>query len=363
MAARGADGHGRMAAPELKRCDDAGPPRLTPDPMTKRITKELIFSYLAGKATALQKQQLDTWASQPENGEQFYAWLDEWERTHAEYLADVEPHLAAFRTFTTTRQRSGPEFEAVLLRPVHRRNWVRWAAAGVVLALLAAGAWHQRDAWYYEVYRTTYNQTRTFRLPDGSQVVLNANSLLRRVRHHWGKGTRQVYLEGEAAFSVVHTSSQQPFIVRTAHQLEVVVLGTEFSVFARPRVSKVALQRGRVRLAYRGDGGPRQLTLKPGDVMTLDAAGRARLQITPHPDVHTAWKSQRVVFEETSLAEIRSLFSENYGLQLEIPDTATARRTLSGAFTASDADELLRTVTDALGMGYRREGTVVYLTP
>lgn len=331
--------------------------------MNATITKEIIFTYLAGQATALQKQQLDAWAGQPENEEQFYRWLDEWERTHAQYSADVEPHLTAFRAFAQTQERISAVAEPTALRPVRPHPWVRWAAAATVLLALALGAWLLRDGWFYEIHRTAYNQTRSLRLSDGSQVVLNANSALRLPRYGFGSRTREVYLDGEAEFSVVHTQTHQPFVVKTARALDVVVLGTEFTVFSRPRASKVVLKRGKVRLNYEVRSERRQLTLKPGDVMTLDPEGRARLQTTRRPETHSAWKARRVVFEETPLAEIAEVFEENYGIHLEIPDADMARLTLSGAFTASDADELIRTVTDALGLGYRREGSTIYLTP
>lgn len=331
--------------------------------MNATITKDVIFSYLAGQATALQKQQIDAWAGQPEHEEQFYRWLDEWERTRAQYPADVEPHLTAFRAFTQTEEPIRAVAEPVTLRPTRWRVGMRWAAAATVLLALALGAWLLRDGWFYEIHRTAYNQTRSLRLPDGSHVVLNANSTLRLPRLGFGNRTREVYLDGEAEFSVVHTQTDQPFVVKTARDLDVVVLGTEFTVFSRPRASKVVLKRGKVRLNYEVRSERRQLTLKPGDVMTLDPEGRARLQTTRRPETHSAWKDHRVVFEETPLLEIAQVFEETYGIHLEIPDAEMARLTLSGAFTASDADELIRTVTDALGLGFRREGATIYLTP
>jgi len=331
--------------------------------MNATLTKDLIFSYLAGQATALQKQQIDAWAGQPENEEQFYRWLDEWERTRAQYPADVEPHLAAFRAFARTEERVGLGTEPDALLPTRRRGWTRWAAAATVLLAVAIGAWLLRDGWFYELHRTAYNQTRSLQLPDGSRVTLNANSLLRLPRFGFGPHTREVYLDGEAEFSVVHTPTHQPFVVKTARALDVIVLGTEFTVFSRPRASKVVLKRGKVRLNYEVRNEARQLTLKPGDVMTLDPDGHARLQTTRRPETHSAWKDHRVVFEETPLSEIALIFEETYGLHLEIPDAGMARLTLSGAFTASDDAELIRTVTDALGLGYRREGRTIYLTP
>jgi ferric-dicitrate binding protein FerR (iron transport regulator) len=336
--------------------------------MNPSITKDLLFAYFAGHASALQKRMIDAWATEPEAEEQFYRWLDEWERLHPQYQTDLTPRLHQFQTFArpTNRRPEGTAPSTIAppstaARSVRRMTRWRWAAAAS-LGLLLAGGWFWERGWY-RTYQTTYNETRSILLPDGSRAVLNANSSLRLPRYGFGSRTRRVRLDGEAEFSVVHTATHQPFVVSTARDLNVVVLGTEFTVFSRPRASQVVLKQGKVRLRYETETGARQLTLRPGDVMTLAPDGRVRLQTTRQPETYSAWKDRRVVFEKTSLSEIANLLEENYGLHVEIPDPEMARLTLSGAFTARRADELLRTVTDALGLGYRREGDTVYLTP
>lgn len=329
--------------------------------MKGNLTREVLFDYFAGNASALQKQRIDEWVKQPEAEETFYRWLDEWELTHAQYRAEVGPHLAKFHAGIPTGQSAPPPQRSTFGEtrfPIWRLRWVMAACGLLLLGVLGLS----RNAWLYRRYQTAYNETRSLVLSDGSRVTLNANSTLRTPRFGFGDHTRNVYLDGEAEFSVAHTPTHQPFVVKTARDLDVVVLGTEFTVFARPRASKVVLKQGKVRLNYRvGDVG-RHLTMKPGDVMTLDRQGHARLQTTRQPENYSAWKERRVVLEETSLADLASLFEENYGIHLAIPDAEMARLTLSGSFTASDADELIRTVTDALGLAYRREADTIYLT-
>lgn len=329
--------------------------------MNGNLTREVLFDYFAGNASALQKQRIDEWVKQPEAEETFYRWLDEWELTHAQYRAEVTPHLERFHAGVRHRPPGSPRQRGVFRKTLRYPRWLRrTAAAGGVLLLALLGVY--RNAWLYQQYETSYNQTRSVLLSDGSRVTLNANSLLRIPRLGFGNQTRRVYLEGEAEFTVAHTATHRPFVVKTARELDVLVLGTEFTVFARPRASKVVLKRGKVRLRYRVGNVGRHLTLKPGDVMTLDPKGHARLQTTRQPEKYSAWKERRVILEETSLTELASLFEENYGIHLEIPDAQMGALTLSGSFTASDADELIRTVTDALGIAYRREANTIYLT-
>ncbi|HEX8529915.1 MAG TPA: FecR domain-containing protein, partial [Cytophagales bacterium] len=110
----------------------------------------------------------------------------------------MQAHLdGVYATLEEPRQRP--------LQRVDRRpsRWLGWAAAAVALVLLAAGAWYRIERPAGEAqYATGYGQTRTVTLPDGSRVLLNANSQL-RTPARWPAGARrEVWLEGEAFFQV-----------------------------------------------------------------------------------------------------------------------------------------------------------------
>jgi ferric-dicitrate binding protein FerR (iron transport regulator) len=67
-------------------------------------------------------------------------------------------------------------------------------------------------------------------LPDNSTVILNANSSLRYQENWEAELLREVWVDGEAFFSVVHTHNHQRFRVNVTDDLKVEVLGTEFNV-------------------------------------------------------------------------------------------------------------------------------------
>ena len=113
----------------------------------------------------------------------------------------------------------------------------RILAAAAALALLVVSSFlllrnkeSKEIAW--KTYQTEYGQTLRQHLPDGTSVVLNANSTL-SVPSDWQAGTsRQVKLVGEAFFEVKHTESNDKFIVETEKGV-VTVLGTKFNVQER----------------------------------------------------------------------------------------------------------------------------------
>ena len=83
----------------------------------------------------------------------------------------------------------------------------RWYAAAAVLLLgLTATFFTLRNTQYnplLQSYATNFGQTEKITLPDGSSVLLGANSQLHYHRNWTDQKPRLVMLEGEAYFSVV----------------------------------------------------------------------------------------------------------------------------------------------------------------
>lgn len=328
--------------------------------MKMHITKEMLFNYFAGRATVFQKQMVEEWAQNDENRELFYAYLAMWESEHPQYMADANAALARHQERVGGYQVQRQEVETLELSPRRLPLWF-WAAASVVLILLV-GSWLFRDAIQYQNYHTTYGQTQRLTLTDGSQVVLNANSSLRVPRFGFGHQTREVYLTGEANFSVTHLPNHQKFIVKTGQEFDVVVLGTEFVVNTRPKVAKVVLSKGKVQLRYQEGNKQKQIVMKPGDLVTLREGGKVNLHQTQAPQNYAAWQDNRFVFEETTLQEVAQLFKDNFGVTVEIPETELAQWTLTGSFTAHNAEELLETLTEAANLSYQKEGKKIIIT-
>lgn len=334
--------------------------------MKDSINKELIFNYFSGNATAFEKDLIDRWSADPHAREQLFIWLMEWENQNIQYNADVDSAITRhfsrldedFVGLETEVERS--DRRPALVLPVNGRSWL--VAAAIALILLSGG-WLARDYVRYEIYSTSFGQIQRLVLPDGSKVVLNANSTLRIPRFGFGKTTREVYMTGEADFSITHTANHQKFIVHTEKNFDVEVLGTEFNVYARPRRSRVVLNKGKVKLHYLKGSETDQIVMRPGDLVTFDAPGHASVTKTANPANYSAWKAHRFVFENESLREICNLFEDNFGLEIRIPDSTLAAQTVSGSFTALNAEELFEILADDSGLSYSRseDGKVITL--
>lgn len=332
--------------------------------MKESINKELIFNYFSGNATALEKDLIDRWSADPQAREQLFIWLMEWENQNIQYNADVEHAIT--RHFSRIEQQPvevEEEHNAARRAFTLRKRGKFWLIAAAVTLVLLTGGWLARDHVRYEIYTTGFGQIQRLVLSDGSKVVLNANSTLRVPRFGFGKTSREVYMTGEADFSITHTITHEKFIVHTEKNFDVEVLGTEFNVYARPKRSRVVLNKGKVKLHYLKGSEKDQIVMRPGDLVSFDAPGRASIRKIPNPANYSAWKAHRFVFENESLREICDLFEDNFGLEIRIPDSTLAAQTISGSFTALNAEELFEILADDSGLSYSRseDGKVITL--
>lgn len=332
--------------------------------MESEVNKELIFSHFARKISPLQRELITNWLREKPNEEKYYEWLEEWENRNPQYLTQTEKATEQYATFLTdnphtedTRPTNVPTSLSVS-RSWNSPFWV--VAASIVLVVSVAGLLF-RSQLIYQTYTTTFGETRSIKLADGSSVRLNANSSLQVPRWGFGSSTREVVLAGEADFSVTHTPDDQKFVVKTAKDFEVVVLGTEFTVFARKRGARVILNKGKVQLHYQENKIAKRITMKPGDLVTLDPENHIALKTLKQPQLYLAGEANRFVFEETTLEEVAYRLQENYGLQVDIKNRDLAERVLMGSFQADNVDQLLQSISELLDVNVVRQGNHVQI--
>ncbi|QIP13256.1 DUF4974 domain-containing protein [Spirosoma aureum] len=345
------------------------------------VNKAVLFDYFSGRVSPLQKKSVESWLSVSGNLELYYQWLHEWElnrlQTNANWQHAYE-RTSMRITDTSAVDQQENEQPPANWRSGRAMQWINhvWLAAASIMLIIGLAGWLFRDVLLYQTIRTGFGETKSVALPDGSVVTLNANSSLRFPRWFdtpigFGKLTimtddshqnqRTVELTGEADFSVRHLPNHQRFVVVTPKGLNVIVLGTQFTVFSRERATRVALRSGRVQLTTQQKNEP-PLIMRPGDLVTLNRQGRLALTRITHPEAMASWKDHRFVFEQTPLREIADMLHENYGLAVTIENSELAGRTISGSFTARNANEVLQLIAQLLQINYIRENNRVSFT-
>ena len=318
----------------------------------KDTIKELLLNYFKGSASVIQKKWIDDWVNESlANEEVFYTYLEEWERKNPQYLTDTEQALLTFRN----KSESDPSPGNILLlapKPQKWRSFKLFLVASVTLfGLLFLGTFERLTV---KTYRTGYGEMATVTLYDGTVVYLNANSQLKTPRFAFLSNSREVELSGEASFNVTHDSKNK-FIVQTMNGLDVVVHGTEFTVYNRRHSTEVQLKSGKVELIKYSPTGQESVVMKPGEKVRMEDDGILQKEKVKAPEEFASWKQYRYVFDQTSLADIASLISDNYGVEVEISGDSIGKLTLSGSFRSEDAEEFADAVAQVLGISMEIE--------
>ncbi len=332
-------------------------------PMYAEINREFIFTYLSGKSSALQKQMVDEWVKDTAHEELFYKWLVEFEIQNPQYITELPTAIDRFRAYAEWVEENPGAAVATAGRPSDRPQiyWKWLVAACLLLGTLATGIGF-REALQYQSYDSAFGQTRTLLLPDSTRVVLNANSRLLVPRFGFGEKSREVLLTGEASFDVRHQPDHQKFVVKTPKGVDVVVLGTEFTVYSRQEKARVVLSKGKIQLRYQEGEQQKQLIMQPGDLVTMDHANKLTKKSTAQPEKFSAWQDYRFVFEDMTLRQFAELMHENYGIEVRLENDSLANRTLVGSFRADSADELLDIVTKLFDLKLVKSEHSVLLT-
>ncbi len=169
------------------------------------------------------------------------------------------------------------------------------------------------------------------RLPDGSSVVLNAESRLRFSLNFTGE-VREVFLDGEACFEVAK-DTLRPFIVHTT-KADVRVLGTLFNVsaYSEETSTEVTLVNGSVQV----DAGDSRERLQPDQQLILDNQTlRTRVRVVD-AGTYIAWTDGLFRFDAMSLEQLMSRLSRWFDISYEFKDESLKKVRFTGGFLKYD---------------------------
>lgn len=263
-----------------------------------------------------------------------------------------------------------PRYAAVLRRTeaaVDRGRVTRRAlAAGFAAAVVGLGGL----GLYYEMspkplvnqsFHTAVGQRTTVTLPDGSQVTLNTDTVLRTR----ADGERRlVYLDQGQAFFKVAKDRRHPFIVAAAGRT-VTAVGTAFDVRVDRGELKVVLVEGKVRVqaARSPQPGKAAPTRSPPPPMATDMSAGSELvarddsewRLAPTDvDRETSWLKGQLVFAGAPLGEVVAEMNRYSTRKIEITDSSLATRRIGGNFSPGDVQGFAR-ILQAAGVATLRE--------
>lgn len=305
-----------------------------PDPIEERAIAEQAARH-SGEWTAADERRLENW------------------------LAEDSAHRHAWQRVSQLWQMAG----ALPLRPAsnparHQPHFLRRHApvfAGLaVMLLLAPLGLH---LWYgkTQTVSTRMAQQKTIDLPDGTSIMLDADSEL---TFQFGYGQRRATLaRGEAFFTVQH-DARRPFEV-IAGSGRIVDLGTRFDVDIRNGVVNVAVLEGKVGISHAKG----ETELIAGQGAGYDAGG-AITPIAAVDDSVAIWREGKRVYRNIPLGEVLQVMHRYLPVSFELTDPALAQLRVSGVFRVTDLHAFLATLQTSFPVHARwLDGRRIELSP
>lgn len=314
------------------------------------------------------------------------AWLAE-SAAHAQAWRQVQLAWSSFDAHVSDELDA---LRAAALRdttPAARRPWLPWLG-GVAAAVLGAFAFMAREpapklpAAPAPLARVAeeaprprprplevgesrgqlsavHGQSLRARLPDGSVVTLNTDSV---IDFEVTAGRRSVrLLEGQAFFEVAH-DREHPFVVEARDQ-RITALGTSFDVYVDSELIKVVLVDGRVAVSStaspaRAPGKP--TLLSPGEELRVSPSGR-QLIAPVNVTTRTMWRDGLIAFDDVSLADAVVEINRYSDRPIVIADEATGSLRISGVFRTDSPERFADSAAEVLPVRVLRDGNRIVL--
>jgi transmembrane sensor len=231
-------------------------------------------------------------------------------------------------------------------------------------------------------YASKPGERKSFQLPDGTQVSLNAGSSI-SIGKSYGTTTREVILKGEAFFEVQH-NKQVPFIVHTS-DMDVKALGTAFNVRSyQGEKSETALLRGLVEVTLKNDNN-RKILLHPEEKISWATNGKiteAVTKINPSPKKEAdeklvvkqvkklddgsvkevAWMENKLAFEDDSFEEIVPQLARWYDVEISFASEEVKRYHFTATFKKEKLEQVLEIFRTSKAFKYRIDGKAVVIS-
>ena len=249
---------------------------------------------------------------------------------------DVDEALAALKN-----KRILEEPKVIQLNPF--KKFMRVAAAVVILM---AGSYFYLNSFDKNI-STQYAETTEIRLPDTSQVILNADSELSYSERKW-ESERKVTLKGEAFFKV---AKGKRFTVST-HSGTVTVLGTQFNVENREEFFEVTCFEGLVSVLFNG----KETKLPAGK--SFLAVNREIKESEITSTLAPSWINKESSFKSIPLKYVLNEFQRQHNIVVKTKNI-NINQLYTGSFSNTNIDLALQSISVPSQIKFKLEGDQV----
>ena len=233
------------------------------------------------------------------------------------------------------------DVKVITLNPL-RKLW-RLAAAIAVIFIASYFYISTLD----ESVSTQYAERSEVRLPDNSEIILNADSRITYSEKNWDK-ERNISLQGEAFFKV---AKGQKFTVATNDGL-VTVLGTQFNVENRKGFFEVTCYEGLVSVIFNGE----ETKLPAGN--SFIAINGNVLKTESPVNTTPSWMSNESTFRSIPLNYVLDEFERQYNVEV-ITQNVNLEQLFTGSFSNTNINLALQSISTPSQIKFELEGNNV----
>lgn len=321
----------------------------------------LCVKSITGDIQEKEKKKLEEWLMISENNKNEYQKLiDVWENSIPQKEpvlpdADVEWVALANRierekeTVMPVKKINKYKILSIFTQNIRFNPIYAFSTAVVILAFALFFISKQNNPVSQNLIFISQKETRKIQLSDGSTVLLNSLSRLECIKP-FNDNVREIKLQGEAYFSVVH--EKRPFII-TTDNARITVLGTKFDVKASDEKTSVVVREGHVKLSQNRDNGKDVDLFKSQKSVVLKDL-EPRSPVTVDSDYLLEWMNGKFVFDRTSLSEIVIDLQRYYKVRINFSDEKIKPLTLTGVFNKDNLENILSAICIANGLNYKK---------
>lgn len=324
--------------------------------------KKLIIRWLQGEATAAEQLKAERWVNSSDENRRLF-------NTYKGLLlltTSKAPVYNANVAWNKVKERINNS-EGVIIDVKPRLSISRIARIAIpavaALLLIAVGIFSLlKRAPEMLDFANTDQMAATLQLPDGSDLSVNANSIVTYPEKFTGK-TREVTLTGEAFFEISH-NPERPFIVH-ADGLDIKVTGTSFNVITKNsgEFVEVSVVTGSVDVFPAGTEESQAL------LISLSAGEKATYNNQTHSiakgvndDLNLlSWKTGILIFRESRLKDVFKSLEKKYKVSFVVDNPELYNQRLTARFEDESLTDVMESLSLIFNMKYEIKNQQVIL--
>ncbi|WP_285059553.1 FecR family protein [Pedobacter ginsengisoli] len=324
----------------------------------EELIYSLIIDDLEQTISDTDKQLLEEWRKATENNEKLY-------QDFAEVQLNIEKlyHKNGFDpqlSWNTLNNKLESQADTeVLKEPKHKGStglWYRVAAA--VLVIISIGYYFMSGSKYVVVSTTQSDVVSRVILPDGTELSLNAGTIIKYDKENFNTDRKLVLEQGEVFIRVTRHSGSQFWI--DLGDVEARDIGTSFNVIKNETQSSVIVEEGKV--AMKLSTAAEQVLLSPGMLGVYNSETEQLSRMNNTDPNYKAWADKKFTFRAMPFEQVAAQLKKVYKVPLIIKGDDLKSRKLTAKLHYQTLDSVLEVISASLQCKVVKEQNVYVLS-